>query len=100
MLAEMARQILHLLPELAKLLIARVVGIEAGFSEIARERVGRIHPLELMHHPSKPVYFSLVDAQYFSDFSRRALAAIRDDIRGHRRAHAPVPLVHVLNDAL
>ena len=100
MLPEMPRQILHAVPQLGEPSERRMIEIAAGLDHPLAQRVGRIDELELIHHLGQAIDLRRVDAERLSDFARRALAAIGDDVRRHRRAEPPVLLVHVLNHLL
>ena len=52
-----------------------------------------------VHHPREP-RSTLVEPSTLPDLARRAPAAIRDDVGGHRRAELAVFFVDVLDDAL
>ena len=100
MLAEMPRQILHLAPEAREQPHAIGVQIEADRRHLARQRVGRIDELEVVHHLRQPIDLRGIEAERLADFARGAAAAVGDDVGGHRRAEAPVFLVDVLDDLL
>ena len=85
-LAEMARQILDLLPQRAEQLNRRVVEVEADVAQVALERLLRIDPLELVHHLREPIDLRRFERQRLADFARGAAAAIGDDVRGHRHS--------------
>ena len=48
----------------------------------------------------KPLQRFLIEAERFADFARRRLAAIGDDVGGHRRAEFAVALVDILDGLL
>ncbi len=99
-LAEMPRQILHLIPEPREVLDAAIAGIESRRREVARDAVGRIDELELVHHLCQPIDEPRVEAERLADLARRAPAAIGDDVGGHPRALRAVLLIDVLNHTL
>ena len=78
----------------------RGVQIEADRGEMPRQRVGRIGELEVVHHLREPIDLHRIEPERLADLARGAAAAIRDDVRRHRRAEPPVFFVDVLNDAL
>ena len=100
MLPEVARQILHLHPELGEMLHATIARIEARRGHVAADRVGRIDELELVHHFGEPIDDRLVDPERLANFARRAASAIGDDVGRHRRAMPAVLFVDVLDHAL
>ena len=100
MLTEMAWQILNRQPQLGKRTHARHVERQACGFHVARQRFIGIGELEGVHHLRKPVDALFVERQRLPHFARRALAAIRDDVGGHRRPTLAVLLVDVLNDPL
>ena len=71
-----------------------------GFRYVAAERVVRIGELEVVHHLRQPIDLVFAKRERLADFTRRAAAAIGDDVGGHRRAQPAVFLVDVLDDAL
>ena len=96
----MAWQILNRQPQLGKRTHARHVERQACGFHVARQRLIGIGELEGVHHLRKPVDARFVERQRLPHFARRALAAIRDDVGGHRRPTLAVLLVDVLNDPL
>ena len=100
MLAEMARQVLDLLPEPAERLDDGSAEVDTDLLQVALERFLRIDPLEVVHHLREAIDLVGRHRQDLADFTRRALAAIRDHIGGHRGAQRAVLLVHVLDHAL
>src|SRR6185295_14267153 len=100
MLPEVARQILHARPEIAEESDTRILQIEPGRREMARQRVCRVDVLEAVHRAGEPVDLRLVESQRLPRFPRRAAASIRDDVRGHAGAQFAVSLIDVLNDLL
>ena len=100
MLAEMPRQILHLAPEAREQPHAIRVQIEADRRQLARQRIGRIDELEVVHHLRQPIDLHRIEAERLADLARRAAPAVGDDVGRHRRAEAPVLFVDVLDDPL
>ena len=98
-LSEMARQVLHLLPQLREMHHLGTLGIHAHRLHVLRERVVGVLELEVVHHLREPVDLRRVEVERLPHFPRRALAAVSDDIGRHRRAVLPVFLVDVLDDA-
>ena len=96
----MPRQILHAAPQLGEPSERRMVEIAAGLEHPLVQRVGGIDELELIHHLGQAVDLARIDAERLPHFARRALAAIRDDVRRHRGAETTVFLVDVLNHLL
>ena len=96
----MARQILHLAPQPREQPDAIGIQIEADRRQMARQRVGRIGELEVVHHLREPIDLRGIEAERLAHFARGAPAAIGDDVGGHRRAEAAVLLVDVLDDPL
>ena len=68
--------------------------------QVARERVGWIDELEMVHRLREPIDLVGIDRQRFSDLARGTPAAVRDHVGGHRGAELAVALVHVLDGAL
>ena len=64
------------------------------------ERLVGIDVFELVHHLGETIDLPFVEIERLADFARRALAAIGDDVRGHRRAVLAVFLVDVLDHRL
>ncbi len=100
MLAQVARQVLHLPPQLGEMPHARLVAGHAGLGEALRQRLVRIDELELVHHLGQPIDLPFVQVERLSHLARRTLAAIRDHVGRHGGAVLPVFLVHVLDHAL
>src|SRR5689334_18452117 len=100
MLTEVAREVLNLLPQLAEALNRRVLAVEAGVAQIAREGFFRIDPLELVHHLGERVDQAGLDREDLADLAGSAPAAVGDDVCCHRSAEPSVLLIDVLNDAL
>ena len=100
MLAEVARQVLHLPPQRREVAHARLVAGHADLGQALRQGVGGVDELELVHHLGQAIDLSFVQIQRLPDFARRALAAIGDDVGGHGGAVLPVLLVDVLDHAL
>ena len=96
----MARQILHLAPEAREQADAIRLLIQADRRHVARQRIGRINELEVVHRLRKPIHLHRVEAERLPHLARRAAPTVRDDVGRHRRAEAPVFLVHVLDDLL
>ena len=96
----MPRQVLHLLPQPHELPHPLVVSGQAHVRQLARQRVVRIHELELVHHLGQPIDVGLVELERLANFPRGAPAAVGDDVGGHRRAVLAVLLVDVLDDLL
>ena len=100
-LAEMPRQILHLAPEPREQLHAiRRARSRPTDGEVARQRVGRIAELEVVHHLGEPIDLHGIEAERLAHFARRASPAIGDDVGRHRRAETAVLFVDVLDDPL
>ena len=100
MLAQVTWQVLQLPPQLGEVPHPRLVGRHADFGELLRQGVGGIDELELVHHLGQAIDLAFVQVERLPHFARRALAAIGDDVGGHRRAVLPVLLVDVLDHAL
>ena len=96
----MARQVLHLVPQPREQPDAIGIQIEADRGELARERIGRIGELELVHHLREPIDLRGVEAERLADFARGAAAAVGDHVGGHRRPQPAVLLVDVLDHPL
>jgi hypothetical protein len=90
MLAEMARQILHLVPQPREQADAIGIQIEADGRQMPRQGVGRIDELEVIHHLRQPIDLRRVETQRLADFARGAAAAVGDHVRGHRCAEPPI----------
>ena len=73
--------------------------VEAGYAELRFERVVIIFVFKMADEAGQTIQRFRIEAQHFADFARCGLAAIRDDIGGHRRAQRAVSLVDVLNGA-
>src|ERR1700733_11610133 len=100
MLAEMTRQILRLNAQLEKFSNLRMIQIEASIAKMIFHRVGGIFVFPRTDQARKPPECFWIERKCFADFARRRFPAIRNDIRGHRRAVTPIALIHVLNCAL
>ncbi len=100
MLAEVTRQILHLLPESREQAHAIRIEIETDCRHIPRQGVGGIGELELIHHLRQPIDLSGLEAERFADLARGAAAAVGDHVGRHPRAQPAVLLVDVLDDPL
>ena len=74
--------------------------IEAGVAKMIFERVVGIFVFPRADKAGKPCERFGVERKRLADFARGRLAAIGDDVRGHRRAEFAVALVDVLNRAL
>ena len=98
-LAQMPRQILHLLPQLREETHAVRVHVESDRGQVACQRgVGRrVDELEVIHRLREPIDLWRLETKRLPHFSRRTPAAIRNDIGGHRGAELSVFLVDVLN---
>ena len=73
-LAEMPRQILDALPQIAEQADARIVEREADVADLPSQRVLRIGPLEMVHDLREPIDPLGLDRQRFADLARRARA--------------------------
>ena len=100
MLTEVPRQVLHLLPEPDELPHPLIVSRETDIGELARQRVVRIHVLELVHHLREAIDVHLVELERLSHFAGGTSAAIGDDVGGHRCPVRAVLLVDVLDHPL
>ena len=100
MLPQMPRQVLHLAPEAREQADAISIQIQSNGCEMARQRVGRIGELEVVHHLSEPIDLRRLEPERLPHFARGAPSAIGDDVGGHRDAEPSVLFVHVLNHAL
>ena len=98
-LAQMPRQVLHLLPQLREETHAVPIHVESDRCQVARQRRfgRRVDELEVIHRLREPIDLWRVETERFPHFSRCTPAAIRDDIGGHRGAELSVFLVDVLN---
>ena len=88
------------MPEIAELPDSEIGGIDAGFFQVAPERLAAIGVLEAVHQLREPIDECFVEAQHLANLSRRAAAAIGNDVGGHRRAQLAVALVDVLDHLL
>ncbi len=96
----MPGQILHLAPEPREQPHAIGIQIQADRRQVARQRVGRIGELEVVHHLREAIDLLGVEAERLPHFARGAPAAIGDDVGRHRRAQAAVFFVDVLDHPL
>ena len=100
MLTEVARQILHAVPEVGELAHARLGRIHTDFAQVPRECLAAVGVLEPVHQLREPIDQRLVEPEHLPHLARRAAAAIRDDVGRHRRTVPAVALVDVLNHLL
>ncbi len=74
--------------------------VEARVLKRMRHRVSWSLPLEVTDQARQPLQRFWIEAQGLADLTRSGLAAIRDDVRSHRRAQFSVALIHVLDRLL
>ena len=67
---------------------------------MARERVGRIDELEMVHRLGQAIDLRHVERQRLPHLARGAAAAVGDHVGRHRGAQLAVALIHVLDRAL
>ena len=99
-LAEVPGQILDGRPEIGEVTHDRLRGIAAGLPKMREETIAGILVLPVADERGQTIAQRGGKPQHLAHFSRRAPAAIGDDIGGHGRAQAPIALVDVLDDLL
>ena len=97
MLAEVPRQILHFLAELKKFANAMLPEVQTCILKLPRERVLGIRVFPGAHETGQAVQSFGVEGKDFSNFASGGLAAIGDDVRGHRRSQLSVAFVDILD---
>src|ERR1700687_2745973 len=95
----MPGQILNFLAQFKKLSNAMLFEVQTRFLELSSERVLRIRVFPRTHKFSQPVQSFRIERKNFTNFASGGLAAVGDDIGGHRGAQLPIALVNVLNGA-
>ncbi len=100
MLTEVARQVLHLVPEPGERAHAIGVEVEADGGHLTRQGIAGVLELEVVHHLREPIDLQRIEAERLPHFACRTPPAIRDHVRRHRRAEPAVFFVHVLNHLL
>jgi hypothetical protein len=82
----MARQALHALAEAEVMRNAWMILVEACLRKAALHGVVLAAPLPVAHQATEALNLFIFKAQRLAHFARCRAAAIRDDVRGHRRA--------------
>ena len=95
-LAEVARQVLRHLVELAEFAHARMLEVEAGFAELALGGVLGIFPFPGPRQAAELFQAGDFEAQRLAHLARGGAAAVRDHVGRHRGAELAEALVHIL----
>ena len=95
-LAEVARQILRHLVELAKFAHARMVEVEAGVAELALRGLLGIFPFPGPRQAAELFQAGDFEAQRLAHLARGGAPAVRDNVRRHRRTQLSEALVNIL----
>src|SRR5207249_1756480 len=99
-LAEMARQPLHLADERDEQRNARRVGIDAARAELRRELVVVVAVAVYVEELHQAVDLLERETERLPGLAHRAPRTVTDDGRGHRRAALPVAAIDVLDHFL
>ncbi len=93
-LAEVARQILHLAPQPREQRHAIRLHVEADRRQLPRQGILRIDELEAVHHLGEPIDLRGVEAEHLPHLARRTAPAVGDDVGRHGRAEPSILFVH------
>src|SRR4029077_10250153 len=96
MLTQVSWQILNAFAQRPVLSDTRMVQVEANLLKMICEIVRWAAPFSAVHHARKLVKSVLIESKSFAHLSRSRAVAITNDVRRHRGAELPVPLIHVL----
>ena len=98
-LPEVARQVLHLPPQLGEVAHARFVCGHPHLGKLRRQRFVGVDVLELVHDPGEAIDLPVIERERLADFTGGTLATIGDDVGGHGRAVLAIFLIDMLDHA-
>src|SRR5258708_28666236 len=96
----MARKVLKAHTEFEVFCDAWVLEVEPRTLERMRHRIGLAAPLPLTDETRQSAQRFLIETESFTNFSRRRLSAIGNDVRRHGRSEFAVSLISVLEGLL
>src|SRR5665213_3464651 len=96
----MTRQVLQAHTEFEVLGDARVLEVEPSILKRMCHRIGLTAPLPLTDETRQPAQRFLIEAEGFTNLSRRRFAAIGNDVRRHSGSEFTVSLIDVLDGLL